>query len=87
MTVRELLTLIDRHNLVKIERGSMIFAGYVSGIPEPLLDKDVKAIGFEPELRRKDWEKAGTWEPLQPETLPQYQFGDLDMRIYMRIKI
>lgn len=87
MTVREIVETMDKNTLFKIIKGSMVFAGYGFSIPDLLMVKTVKKMDIEPELRRKDWEAAGTWEPLIESATPQYSFKDLDLREYMRLTI
>lgn len=84
----------DILNIISKEDGSRIFLGYYAmlrdheeAVIRDFSIRQVKAWRTVPEYRRKDWKETGLMAPSIPESLPQYQFADMEERLIYEIEI
>ena len=79
---------IRPNDLVKVFEGmKLIYFGPAFVLPKGCNDLMVEDLRPEIETRRRDWQTAGTWAPLAPETLPLLEFKDMEQRLYWRITL
>lgn len=79
---------IQANDLVKVFCGMRLaYAGPAFLIPEEYEVDYVAALRPELETRRKGWQTAGLWAPLNPETVETVRLKDAEQRLYWRITL
>lgn len=88
MTVGQIGEITQPSSRALIERdGTVLYTDWFYKIPEELQKETVKEFTIAPEIRHKKWQEMGLDKPLQPEETPDYNFADLEMKLYYRMKI
>lgn len=88
MKIKEFLDITAKSNRVKIlENEAIIWVGWACEVPERLKEKNIQRFSVEPEIRCRNWKECGLMAPLQPEELAEYQFADMEVKLYYKIII
>lgn len=84
LTVEELKYMyLQANDLVKIVSGNKtVFSGNAFAIPWQYKQKTVSKLRAENEIRRKDWQQAGLWPPMNPEAAADVNLSDAEIRLY-----
>ena len=88
MTVGEVRKVIRPSSRAIIQQaGQILYIGWFHEIPQELNQETVKEIEALPEMRHRQWKAKKLLSPLSPEETPDYNFADLQMKLYYKIKI
>lgn len=91
--VRDFLETLIGPDRLKIVKGEQVlYLGYkgcmqYSSFPEEYLDAEMVSFRAEPEIRHKKWKEKGLAAPLEPGQMAEFQFSDLEMKLYYKICI
>lgn len=85
--VKQFLELLENSDRLRIKdsAGNDLFVGWVAMHPEEFDEFTVKRFRVSPEFRVKDWKERGLAAPIEPDKAPDYQFHDLDLKLYYTI--
>lgn len=97
MKVREQVQLIHNGQRMRIVKaGNVVFDGFahlVNGTSGSIEaaglsgEEQVEGVAIHTEIRHKNWEELGLEEPIKKEELPDYVMKDLQVKIYMDLRI
>lgn len=96
MILAEVLPLLSAPERLKIqnEKGKLLYCGYVGLLnyekaAEDGVDgnADVIKLGYGSELNHKRWKELGLKEPIEPETVADISYSDLEQRLYFVITV
>lgn len=88
LKVEEIKHMILRsQDLVQIIDEKLEYSGPAFLIPWKYMERTAKSFRAEVETRRKDWRKAGTWAPMNPEAAAHMEFKDVVQRLYYVITL
>ena len=88
LKVEEIKHMILRsQDLVQIIDEKLEYSGPAFMIPWKFMGRTAKSFRAEVETRRKDWRKAGTCAPMNPEAAVHLELKDVVQRLYYVITL
>lgn len=95
MTLKDVLpTLVNSDRLIiKSIENKMLYHGFrgllESTIPAQILEEDlpITRITYYSDLTSKDYKSKGYTAPIDPNTTSDYEYSDLEERIYLEITL
>ena len=93
MTVKDVMTLLESPDRVRIKDGEEIYNQYFENmevdkdIVAQIGDAEVKRFRAIPEITHRKYKERGLIAPMKPEETPDYSFRDLQLCIYHTITI
>ncbi len=94
MRLADVLNLTRATDRIKVvdEQHNLLYIGYMGMIDatQPLEikpDMEVTKLTYSHELRDKHWKENGLTAPLEPKTIPDQFYADLEERIYLYIRV
>lgn len=97
MRLEDFIKVIENSDRLRIFMGEReVYVGFLAlltplygkggdEVYESIRDKEIKRFRAVPEIRHKEWERAGLTRPLEPEEMPEFSFRDLQMSLYYTI--
>ena len=79
--------ILRSQDLVQIIDEKLEYSGPAFMIPWKFMGRTAKSFRAEVETRRKDWRKAGTWAPMNPEAAVHLELKDVVQRLYYVITL
>ena len=95
MRTGELLELIENPTSIQIRKDEqLLYAGYLGILRghypekyEQISQLQVERFRVNPEIRHRRWKELNLLAPIQPEEAPDYEFKDLQVRLYYQIEV
>lgn len=95
MTVQDFVDVIENSDMIRIvENRTDIFVNYRaslrfenSGLFEKIKHKEIQKFRAVPEIRHREWKERNLMPPLTPNETPDFNFKDLQMKLYYTIYI
>lgn len=92
MLLQEFIKLLAQSDRLRIiKNGTEIFVGWLAilimqdEVYEEIRYYAVNKFRAVLEIHPKDWKKLGLTEPIEPHTLPEFNFSDMQMNLYYTI--
>lgn len=92
MTVLQFLETLTNTDMLRIVKGGQdVFMGYLAFFmqdAEKIRDiggQQVQSFRAVPEIRHRQWKELNLMRPLRPEETPDFNFRDLQMKLYYTI--
>lgn len=97
MRLEELLSTLQNSDRLRIFMDeSEVYEGYLSEMEhrtnskdlfEKTKNKTVKSFRCIPEIRHKKWKELNLMYPLNPDETPDFEFSDLQLKLYYTVFI